>query len=127
MDLFKECIPSILETKKYLIEDEDDEKAYSPYIVNKCLSSHLDCLPYVNMLNMNHHLDKKLQYDFLFHSVRKYKRKYQKWMKFNETKELQLVKEYYMCNNNVALEYLRILSKEQLKEIEQKLDKGGKT
>jgi Bacteriophage clamp loader A subunit len=126
MDLFKECLPSLLEKNEYLIETEEDEKSYSPFMVNKSLSAHIDCILHANAMNLNHQLDKKLQYDYLFHSIRKYKRKYQKWMKFNETKDISLVKEYYQCNANIAKDYLRILSKDQLKTIEEKLDKGGK-
>lgn len=127
MDLFKECLPSILENNEYLIQTEDDEKSYSAYMVNKSLSAHIDCLLHVNAMNMYHFLDKKMQYDYLFYSVRKYKRKYQKWMKFNETKDIQTVKEYYNCSLSKAKDYLMILTKDQLKEIEQKLDKGGKS
>jgi hypothetical protein len=126
MDLFKECLPSILEKNEYLIKTGDDEKSYSPYTVNKALSVHIDCLLHANAMNMYHSLDKKMQYDYLFYSVRKYKRKYQKWIKFNETKDIQLIKEYYNCSLSKAKDYLTILTKDQLKEIESKLDKGGK-
>lgn len=127
MDLFKECLPSILEKNEYLIETEDDEKSYSPYMVNKSLSAHIDCLLHANAMNMYHFLDKKMQYDYLFHSIRKYKRKYQKWMKFNETKDIQIVKEYYNCSLSKAKDYLMILSKDQIRELSEKLDKGGKS
>lgn len=126
MDLFKECLPSILENNKYFLETEEDEKSYSPYTVNKALSAHIDCLLHANAMNIYHTLDKKLQYDYLFYSIRKYKRKYQKWMKFNETKDIQTIKEYYNCSISKAKDYLMILSKDQLKEMESKLDKGGK-
>lgn len=127
MDLFKECLPSILEKNEYLIETEDDEKSYSPYMVNKSLSAHIDCLLHANAMNTYHFLDKKMQYDYLFHSIRKYKRKYQKWMKFNETEDIQIVKEYYNCSLSKAKDYLMILNKDQIRELSEKLDKGGKS
>ena len=55
---------SINQNKKNIIVDEDTEKAYPPFIVNKCLSGFLDTVLYANEMNMYPHLDKKLQYDF---------------------------------------------------------------
>lgn len=127
VDLFKEIIPSILEKSEYILESEDDEKSYSPFMVNKSLSAHIDCLHHVNNMNLNHHLDKKLQYDYYFHSVKKYKRKYQKWMKFNESKDLQLVKDFYGYSTTKAKQALRLLGKEQIQYISEKMDQGGKT
>lgn len=126
-DLFKEILPSLTENKGYALECEEDEKSYSPFMVNKSLSAHVDCLHFANLMNLNHHLDKKLQYDFLFHSIKKYKRKYQKWMKYNETSDIALVKEYYNYSTPKAKQVLHLLSKEQLRYISEKLDPGGKT
>lgn len=125
-DLFKEIIPSILEKNEYVLEGEE-EKSYSPYMVNKALSAHIDCLHHSNQMNMNHHLDKKLQYDYLFHSIRKYKRRYQKWMKYNESSDIQLIKEYYGYSTLKAKQVLSLFTKEEIKKISEKLDKGGKT
>lgn len=127
VDLFKEIIPSILQTKDYILNTEDDEKSYAAYMVNKALSAHIDCLFQANDMNMNHHLDKKLQYDYLFHSVKGYKRKYQKWMKSNESNDVQLLKEYYGYSTLKARQALPLLSKENMDYIKEKLDKGGKT
>ena len=45
-DLFKEIIPSILQTKENVFgEDYSD---YVPYVVNKALSYHVDCVLYAN-------------------------------------------------------------------------------
>ena len=57
-DLFKEIIPSILQTKTNVFEEETDYKDYNPFIINRSLSYHLDCIFYVNEMNINHHIDK---------------------------------------------------------------------
>lgn len=126
-DLFKTILPSLLENKGYALESQEDEKSYSPFMVNKALSGHIDCLHHVNLMNINHHLDKKMQYDYLFYSVRKYKRKYQKWMKYNESSDIQLIKEFYGYSTAKAKKVLPLLTKENLLYIAGKLDKGGKT
>jgi nitrogen regulatory protein PII-like uncharacterized protein len=125
-DLFKEVVPSILQTKQNALVSEQDENDYVPFIVNKALSFHADCLHYANEMNMNHHLDKKLQYDFLFHTVRGYKRPFQKWMKREKEEDIELIKEYFNFSTEKAKTAIRILSDNQIKEIKKKLDKGGK-
>ena len=38
---------------------------YAQFIVNKCLAPFPDTIMLVNEINQRHHLDKKLQFDFL--------------------------------------------------------------
>ena len=64
-DLFKEIIPSILQNKKSVIHDEIDLKDYTPFVVNRALSYHLDCVLYVNELNRLPGIDKDMQYSYL--------------------------------------------------------------
>ena len=125
LDLFKEVIPSILKTNEHLFNNSGEENDYVPFVVNKALSGHIDCIFYVNEMNKNTHLDKKLQYDYLFHSIRKYNRNFQKWIKNKESDELELVKQYYNFSNDKAKDALKLLSKDQIKYIKTKLDKGG--
>lgn len=125
-DLFKEILPSLLENNNNQIECEEDEKSISTYMINKALGSHIDTILYANEMNRRHFLDKKLQYDYLFHSIRKYKRKYQKWMKYNESKDIQLIKEYYSYSTKQAEQVFPLLSKSDLEYIAEKLDKGGR-
>jgi hypothetical protein len=125
MDLFKDIIPSILQTKKCLINDEIDQKDYVPFVVNRALSYHLDCVPYANEMNMYNGLDKDMQYQYLLNSVRPMKRKFQPWQKSSVIKDLECVKEYFGYSNNKAKDALRILSESQLAEIREKTHKGG--
>ena len=62
---------SINFTKEDLSEDMS---SYPPYIINRCLSGHLDCVMYANEMNLHHHLDKDMQYSFYLNSLRKRKR-----------------------------------------------------
>jgi hypothetical protein len=126
-DIFKTIIPSILEKNEPVLETEEDEKDYSGFVVNKAISAHIDCLYHANLMNINHHLDKKLQYDYLFYSVKKYKRKYQKWVKYDASDTIQLIKEYYNYSTTKAKQVLSLLNQDQIKIIAEKLDKGGKT
>ena len=124
-DLFKEIIPSLTVNNNYQMDDPQDEKSYVPFVVNKALSANIDTVLYANDMAINHHLDKKLQYDYYFYSIRKYKRPFQKWLKNQDTIDIQNIQEYYGYSIKQAYEVLSILSREQLDYIAQKLDKGG--
>lgn len=100
-------------------------KEYPPYIINKCLSGHLDCVLFANEMNRYHFLDKDMQYNFYINILRKRKR-FSPWVRKEKVSDLEFVKSYYGYNNEKASQALKILSKEQLDYIKQKLDTGGK-
>ena len=126
-DLFKQIVPSILQTKVDHLQTEDDEKAYSgdAYRVNKALSYHIDCVLYANQMNMNPHVDGKLQYQYYLNTIRSMKRKFQPWQKVDKNSDLDAVKEYFGFNNEKAKQALRILNSEQITSIKEKTIKGG--
>jgi hypothetical protein len=122
VDLFKDIITSILQTKKIVLEDEKD---YNAFIVNKALSFHYDCVLSANQMNMNHVLDNKLQYHYLINTIRPYRRQYQKWLKAEKVENLECVKEYYGYSYEKAKAALEVLSEDQIKIIKKELNKGG--
>lgn len=124
MDLFKELLPSILQNKNYLLKEEKDEKLYNPYIVNKALSYHIDCVMYANQMNTNFHLDKRLQYDYFINTVRAKKRSFKQWHKQTKNDDLESVKLYYGYSNKKAKEALKVLTEEQIEMIRQKTKIG---
>jgi hypothetical protein len=123
----KDYLNAINHSKESLLDSEDEqwEKKYSPFIVNKCLAPFPDTIQLVNEINQYHHLDKKLQFDFLINSIRPRKR-YTPWMKAKKLKNLEYVKEFYGYNNEKAKSALDILSDEQISAIKNKLNKGGR-
>ena len=127
MTELKDWLNSINFTKEDLtVDDPDVVKGYTPYIVNRCLSGHLDTVLYSNEMNLHNHLDKDMQYQFYLNSLRKRKR-FSPWMRKDKISNLDLVKQYYGYSNEKAMQALNILSKEQLDFIKQRLDIGGMT
>jgi Bacteriophage clamp loader A subunit len=120
-----EYLTSINQTKKNVILDNESEKAYPPFIINKCLAAFHDTILFSNEMNMYPHLDKKMQYDFLINSINPRKR-FSPWERKALIDNLEVVKEYYGYNTDKALQALRILSKDQLEDIKRLLNKGGK-
>lgn len=123
-DLFKEIIPSILQTKEYALLTEQDEKSYSSFMVNRALSFHRDTVLIANEMNKYPNLDNKLKYDFLLNIVRAQKRPYSKWHKKASNSDLDVVKEYYGYSDAKASEALKILSDDQITSIKKQLYKG---
>jgi hypothetical protein len=123
-DLFKEIIPSILQSKKNVITEEN-ERDYMPFIVNRALSFHRDCVIQANEMNKFPATDRIMQYHFLLNKVRGYKRPFQPWQKREKNEDLDAIKEYYSINNEKAIEALSILSHDQIDEIKYRIRKGG--
>jgi len=123
----KDYLKSINETKENLMDSDDPmwEKKYSSFIINKCLAPFNDTIMLVNEMNMRHHLDNKLQYDFLLNSIRS-KKRYAPWVKASKLKDLEYVKEYYGYSNAKAKTALSILNDSQIKAIKDSLNKGGR-
>ena len=123
----KHYLKSLNETKDHLLDSDDPmwEKKYSPYIINKCLAPFNDTIMLVNEMNMRHHLDSKLQYDFLLNTIRS-KKRYAPWVKASKLKDLEYVKEYYGYSNEKAKAALKILDDEQINTIKSSLNKGGR-
>ena len=123
----KDYLNAINYTKESLLDSDDEqwENKYYPFIVNKCVAPFPDTVMLVNEINQLHHLDKRLQFDFLINSLRPRKR-FTPWLKAKKLKNLEYVKEYYGYNNEKAKEALDILNDEQISAIKRKLDKGGK-
>jgi hypothetical protein len=124
-DLFKEIIPSILQTKKSVLRDEVDVKDYVPFVVNRALSYHMDCVLYANEMNVHCLTDKDMQYQYLLNSIRPMKRKFAPWQKASTDKDIECVKTYYGYSNAKAKEALRILSDEQIADIKTRIETGG--
>jgi hypothetical protein len=124
-DLFKEIIPSILQTGKSVLHDESDYKDYTPFVVNRALSYHMDCVLYVNEVNKIPSVDKDMQYQYLLNTIRPMKRKFAPWQKANKDKDIECVKLFFGYSDQKARDALRILTDEQIAEIRKRTDKGG--
>ena len=118
-------VNAILQNKKEIIVDELTEKEYVPFIVNRSLSYHSDCIMYANEMNRRHFLDKKLQNDFLLNTIRSRKRPFAKWVKSEKSEDVDLIKLAYGLSDSKAIESLRLISEKDIKLLREKFDMGG--
>jgi hypothetical protein len=123
-DLFKEILPSILQTKEPFCHTAEDERNYPAFMVNRALSFHGDVVLIANEMNKYPDIDKKLQIDFLLNIVRAQKRPFSRWHKKALNGDLEVIKEYYGYSDSKASEALKILTEEQITELREKLYKG---
>ena len=121
----KDWLNSINFTKENLIEDPDMISSYPPYIINRCLSGHLDTVLFANEMNKYSNIDKDMQYTFFLYTLRKRKR-FSPWLKKEQIEYLDLVKKHYGYSNEKAKVAVTLLTKTQLETIRNKHDMGGK-
>ena len=121
----KDWLNSINLTKENLIEDPDMIASYPPYIINRCLSGHLDTVLFANEMNKYSSLDKDMQYSFFLYTLRKRKR-FSPWLKKEQVDDLDLVKKHYGYSNEKARIAVNLLTKTQIEHIRNKHDMGGK-
>ena len=119
----KDWLNSINFTKE-TPEDPVEIKSYSHYIINRCLSGHLDCIMFANEMNKYSFLDKDMQYSFYLNTLRK-KKRFSPWLRKEKVTDLEIIKQYYGYSNEKASNALKILTPEQINYIKQRLDTGG--
>jgi len=116
---------SILQNKKNLIVDELTEKEYQPFLINRTLSYHKDCIMFANEMNRRHLTDKKLQYDFFLNTIRSQKRPFVKWVKPEKSDDIECIKQVFGLSDQKAREALRLLNNEQIQKLKEQTDTGG--
>jgi len=121
-------VNSVTFTKKDMMRgtenDELAEKDYVPFLVNRSLSYHEDCILFANEINQRSHLDHLLQYDFFINIIRPRKR-FAKWAKPTKDEDLEAVMEYFGYSRVKAQSAITVLTNEQVTMIKEKLIKGG--
>ena len=118
-------VNSINYSKKDIMETPEDENSYAPFVINRSLSYFADTVGIANEMNIKHHLDNRLQYQFLINIIRKRKR-FSIWIKPEIENDIDVVKEYYGYSNEKARQILSLLTPSQIDIIRNKVNKGGR-
>lgn len=98
---------------------------YVPFVINRGLSHGRDTILFANIMNMYPALPHNMQYDFYFAAIPKRKR-YNKWVKKDVSKDIAIIQKYYACSPEVAMEYSKILTEDQIKALSSRMNTGGK-
>ena len=100
------------------------KKKYSPFIVKKCLSFFPDSIFQANNMNINHHLDKDIQYEYLLKSTRK-RNRFGGWSRKSKSENLDIIKKHFGYSNSKAEEVLDILTDSDINNIRKEVNTGG--
>ena len=116
-----------INTSKINLIDRDPEcvKKYNGFLVNRSLSYFPDTVFMSNEMNRLHHLDAKMQYDFLINIIRK-KKRFSKWDKPEQRADMECIKEYFGYSEQKAKQVIGLLTESQIKTIKLKVAKGGR-
>lgn len=121
----KEILNSINYNKQPLFEMEEKmDKLYPSFVVNKCLSFFNDTIFYANEMNCKKDIDKKLQFDYYRHAIRK-KKRFSPWIKKETEENIALIKQVYGYTDSKDREVLNILGPKELDILRMSLEKGG--
>ena len=119
MNLF-DILNSISFNKRNLLNNSDFEKEYNVFMINRYLSMNPETLNYAGIMDqLSQYIPKKLQFIFLKNIIPKEKRffRYIKKETKIDIKKINLIKEYFQCNEERAIEYLNILDKKEISTI----------
>lgn len=126
-------LQSINQTKVNLIRTSDSqqqaEKLYPAFAVNRSLSYQYDCVLLVNELNTRglrqHGLDNKMQYEFMLHLLDT-KKRFSKWEKPQKDSRVELIMEIFNYSHEKAKEVVSLMTEEDLIKLQESRKKGGR-
>jgi len=117
-------VKSINETKQDIMLDDEDEKAYNSFIVNRSLSYFRDTIHFANEMNRFHNMDNRMQYDFLRGVIRKRKR-FSKWDKSVISEKVDVIMRYFDYSRAKALQVEDLFDAEQIEAMLSSMNEGG--
>lgn len=101
--------------------------AYNSFIINRGLSYHLDTIMLANEMSKSYkHLSKQMQYDFYRLAIQPKKKRFSKWAKPEESKDLEMIMEAYQVTRRKAQTLLSVLNSTAIATIENTMTKGGR-
>ena len=119
-----DVLNSVNHNKKDIL-DAENENQYPSFMVNRGLSYFRDTVLLANEMNRNHHLDGRLQFDFLRNAIRARKR-FSKWAKKAKMDNIDVIKEAYGYSTAKAEAVSDLFTQQDIDNLSQKLSKGGK-
>jgi len=117
---------SINVTKQDIMVDDLAENGYNAFLINRGLSYFSDTVLFANEMNYSHHLDNRMQFDFLINTIRK-KKRFSKWHKTNNPDDLAYVQKYFNYSSEKAKAAMSVLTEPELVTIRKRMTQGGKS
>jgi hypothetical protein len=128
-------IPSLFDHLNNLTVDKTDwseedgfRKNYTQYMVNRFTGMNDMLLPFISEINMLRDLPDDVHYNLLKEYLPRQKMwfKYISRIKKEDVNIVNNIMEFYDCSEDEAIDYLELLPKDMIKDIEKFYDAGGK-
>lgn len=119
MDLFEHLKNLSREDRQLNTKDDSEIKSYTPYMINRFVSMAEMYVPFVNEINKHSDIPKHVHYRF-YNSIlpkRNHFFRYIKKKKDLQAEEKKYLAVYFECGIKDIEQYIKILSKDQIKEI----------
>lgn len=101
------------------------DKDYKPYVVNRMVSGYRDLVMFADELNVRPNIAKEDQM-FLYAELIPKKKRRALWSQQKVNEDLKVVMDYYNITQEKADPYMKILSRDQIQVLRERLNKGGK-
>ena len=119
-----EYLNSINVTKIDIMDDDEKEKGYNSFIINRSLSYFQDTIHFANEMNQYPNLDNRLKFDFFINTIRKRKR-FSKFMKPETSSKIDVIKDYYNYSDEKARQVVNLFDDNQINILKNRMEKGG--
>lgn len=101
------------------------DKDYTPYVINRMVSGYRDLVMFADELNIRPGIAKEDQIELYKLLLPKKKRRVV-WNNKKKNEDLQIVMDYYNLSEEKAAPYMKILSREQIVILRERLNNGGR-
>jgi len=113
-------------SKTELMVDEASEKSFDPFIIRRGVAQNMDTVLLAQEMNKLHALPKRMVHDFFMKAITR-KKRYGKWAKKEVVDSgITVISAYYKVSIREATEYAKLMTPEQIKELEGRMDQGGR-
>ena len=117
-------IKSVSNNKRDLLkENPDNAKEYNAFMVNRGLSFYPDTVLIANEMNLYPEIPAASQYYYYMGAIRKGNR-FSEWHKKKKDDDLDLVQKVYQVRRDIAKQYLKLLSKDDLSKLRELTETG---
>lgn len=113
---FGDLLNSINYDKVDYSADNGNLKNYVPFVFNKLLALHSDCIGDAYQMTLCHDLPAELQYQYYLHSLCR-RRRFAKLPKKESSKDIEFLRKHFQCNYRHALDAAAILTVEDIEEL----------
>ena len=101
------------------------DKDYKPYVVNRMVAGYKELVMFADELNIRPNIAKIDQMELYKLLIPKSKRR-ALWSNPRKNEDREVVMNYYNISQDKAAPYMRILSRDQIQVLRERLNNGGK-